>query len=537
MINCKRFISIILAFVLLLGGALAAYAGTSSWHIKEVGITIGIPDNYIVLSRDNLNSHANLLKALGLSASSMKQFMIQEGIFLECLSDDYTKEIVVASTSANLSNFCNLSDDYVIAQVSVFKEQYASSGIDLYKADVYQNDHAKYAICFMKGTSGYGMEYYTVYNGKAISITFNNYLGSFSTTDISKCKKIIDAIQFDNPPINAPMESRPSFLFTDKETGTTFTVPENWKETSFSKPHEGLDNMFSSTVDPVVSIMYGSTDIYPQSVEEDPSLKREDLDISKMTESEIEDFASNLSSYNPKTDSFKKVYYNGTEYLEINRAEKKNSYGMEIVVHTVVLATMRNGYSYVFAFGEADDSPYYSDFIKLMNTVDYAELTVQPTAESVTQAPTQQTSAPADNSGNNTSAKLKPGHLMIIGFIALLLAVIISAVIINANKKRKYRNFTDKQDVDKLTHNNKLSSGNEDVSNTTQLREENSNSKAEDVTAISAIQEVPKDDNNANGYSDKQSRQDEPKPRFCHKCGAKLLPDSDFCSYCGQRIN
>ena len=541
----KRIVAILLFILFLLCATITVYAGTSKRHIKEAGITIGIPDGYVILSRDNLDSHSSFLKDLDYSVSSMRQYMIQQSIYLDCIAEDFTKEIVVVAASANMTNFGNLSDDWVLAQVSVFKEQYANSGIDLYRTEVYENDQAKYAICFIKSTYEYGMEYYTIYNGMTISIKFHNYLGSFSTADINKCKKIIDAIQFDNPPINTPMEEMPTFQFADNETGTTFTMPENWKETSFSKPHDGLENMFVSTIDSVVAIMYGSTDIYPKSVAEDPSLKREDIDISDMTAEEIKDMFSNLSSYNPATDSFNSVYYNGTEYIEVKRVEKQMSYGMEVLVHTVALTTTHNGYVYVFAFCESDESPYYDDFIRMMNSVVYAAPIIQPTTETATSAPTQvpmqQTTLPENDSvtdsSSNNGKKLSTGHIMIIGCFSLLLAIIIPAVIINSIKKRKIRKNLGKKDSNETCYEKKGICTTETLPDTVQPESEKKYSGVAVTANNSLVPFAIESDDQVKDTSNLQQSEPVLKPLFCHKCGARLLPGSDFCSYCGQRIS
>ena len=498
----KRIVAILLFILFLLCATITVYAGTSKRHIKEAGITIGIPDGYVILSRDNLDSHSSFLKDLDYSVSSMRQYMIQQSIYLDCIAEDFTKEIVVVAASANMTNFGNLSDDWVLAQVSVFKEQYANSGIDLYRTEVYENDQAKYAICFIKSTYEYGMEYYTIYNGMTISIKFHNYLGSFSTADINKCKKIIDAIQFDNPPIN-------------------------------------------STIDSVVAIMYGSTDIYPESVAEDPSLKREDIDISDMTAEEIKDMFSNLSSYNPATDSFNSVYYNGTEYIEVKRVEKQMSYGMEVLVHTVALTTTHNGYVYVFAFCESDESPYYDDFIRMMNSVVYAAPIIQPTTETATSAPTQvpmqQTTLPENDSvtdsSSNNGKKLSTGHIMIIGCFSLLLAIIIPAVIINSIKKRKIRKNLGKKDSNETCYEKKGICTTETLPDTVQPESEKKYSGVAVTANNSLVPFAIESDDQVKDTSNLQQSEPVLKPLFCHKCGARLLPGSDFCSYCGQRIS
>ena len=374
----------------------------------------------------------------------MKANMVSQNMYLDCITEDYQMELTVcAIASDKISNFKHLSDTMTIAQFSGLKEQYKSNGIDLYKTEIYKNDQAKYAILYLKNTYGYSTAFYTVYNGICIIITFNNLFGSFSASDLSKCHIIIDSVRFDNDGNKPVAGTCPSFLYTDSETGTSFTLPDNWKEKAFSEPRTGLDVLFVSTVDSVVSIMYGSTDIYDEALADDPTLKREDIDISKMSEEDLHDFISGLSAINPNTDDFKRISYNGTEYLFVKCTQKTVSYGAEVEFEFISLCTIRDGYCYVFTFGESDDSLYYNDFITLMNSVRYADKGITVTTPPTTQAPAQQaTEKPVDSAGNGNKHEqgLKTGHILILATLAFIVFFIATLLIVNAVKKRKSKN-------------------------------------------------------------------------------------------------
>ena len=221
------------------------------------------------------------------------------------------------------------------------------------------------------------------------------------------------------------------------------------------------------------------------------------------------------------------------------------SYGMEVLVHTVALTTTHNGYVYVFAFCESDESPYYDDFIRMMNSVEYAAPIIQPTTETATsastQVPMQQTTLPeidsVTDSSSNNGKKLSTGHIMIIGCFSLLLAIIIPAVIINSIKKRKIRKNIGKKDSNETGYEKKGIYTTETFPDTVQPESEKKYSGVAVTANNSLVPFAIESDDQVKDTSNLQQSEPVLKPLFCHKCGARLLPGSDFCSYCGQRIS
>lgn len=158
------------------------------------------------------------------------------------------------------------------------------------------------------------------------------------------------------------------FVYTDVNTNTSFTVPEDWDQKDMSKPRKFIDAKFVSTIDNRFEIIYTSEDIYgdPSAQNEfGSSISREDINNSLFTKADFADiFGCDKSDVSMIT-------YGGVEYFFAETSASVNLYGVDISIPMVYLARCCNGNFYMFQFSGKTDSPYYDDFECLVSSVNY----------------------------------------------------------------------------------------------------------------------------------------------------------------------
>ena len=75
----------------------------NSVYIQELGVTVTLPDDYLVLYRD-MNDDDPVLQQLGLSADTLNNQLFSVNSYLDVLSSDYSKEISVYIDRVQLEN-------------------------------------------------------------------------------------------------------------------------------------------------------------------------------------------------------------------------------------------------------------------------------------------------------------------------------------------------------------------------------------------------------------------------------------------------
>ncbi len=402
----KRIISFVLLVLLfaapLMPTAVHA-AGGQLIDLPELGLEVTIPSDYFVITRDTPDSDP-IFSVLGLTKSALISQFESSDIYLNAISDSYNEEVVVTMTENSLNNFSLLSDTALDALASTVKNQYADYGLDVYKYEIYRHSQAKFVRLYFKDAANtvYGLQYYTVYDGKAMNFTMRSYEGSLSYRQETAIKTIVDSIKYDNaPPASDQGEDSDSFIYTDTDSGAAFTVPANWKQESLSTDREFIDVKFASAEDDGCTIIYGSTDMWDQmSASDKAGYTRSDLNNSAFTKSDIAEM------YGISADKISTVTYNGIEYFKCETNYTSDTYGIDITVTITQLVYIDNGWMYMFQFGGKSTHKLYSDFEDLLNSVQY----------------------PSDSTNSTTANSPKNNSYDILSRIAALVLLIVFCV-------------------------------------------------------------------------------------------------------------
>lgn len=345
-----------------------AFASSGTYTISELGLEITIPSEYRVITKDT-PANASIFSDLGTTKADLIKQFEETKVYLNAIPDTLDEEVVVTMDTNIIDNFSALSDTSLKMFASSWVNEYEKMGIGVKKYDIYQHSQAKFVRVYFEDTANSvnGLQYYTIYNGKAMNFTMRSYSGEITAKQEKTIKTIVDSVKYDTPPVEIPVGAETeAFVYTDVDTNTKFTVPANWYEKELSKDREFIDVKFVSSKEEGMSIMYGSTDLWGMlTPEEKIGSSRSDIENSAF---EISDIAT---LYGIDENLITKQVYNGKEHFQATVKQNTELYGATFTSEITMAIRIENGWGYSFQFTGTTDNEYFEDFQKLLNTVEY----------------------------------------------------------------------------------------------------------------------------------------------------------------------
>lgn len=368
----RRCMRIYMAIILALLLSTSAYAVNAvEYEFKELGLTVSMPSDFVVFTR-NISANDPNLGAYGLTKDGLSSLMAERNIYLNGWDEDVNQEIIITMIDSPLVDFNLYSDTTLTTMATSFESEYANMGVTVIKSEIYQHSQAKFLKIYSSqpngGSTAYGLQYYTVYNDKAINITMQSYSGQITSSQESTLKGVVDSAKFDTAPQTDETGFTPTkaFDYTDIKTQTTFTVPANWVETPLSEEREAIDVKFTSLEEDGMSILYGSFDIWGEmTASERSEYNRFDINNSIFTKSDIAD-ALELSVNDIST-----VKYAGNEYYTATITSNTESFGLSFSVTMTHMITVNNGYMYWFQFSGEKSNEFFDDFVSILSSLKY----------------------------------------------------------------------------------------------------------------------------------------------------------------------
>ncbi len=168
-------------------------------NFEELGMKIDIPEQYYDLKSgiDNNDSKITYYETvLRTTKDELKSQYEQGGIIYSGITNNLSKEIIISviENSRTKSDF-NLNS-LKEADVTQLQQELvsANSGMQKQEQEVYENNGIKYVYTSFKSGAKTLKQYYTIVNGKAITITLS---GEYSNIKNDELKTIVDTIKFD----------------------------------------------------------------------------------------------------------------------------------------------------------------------------------------------------------------------------------------------------------------------------------------------------------------------------------------------------
>lgn len=473
-----RIFAIALVFCfLILACPVCAVSGVT-YRLPDLELEVTIPSGYDVVTRDT-SASSPIFDRFPISAEDFLQSIKVNHIYLNAIPcDSVDEEIVVTMLEVNNIDLSSYSDNALLAISERMVDEFAAYGFSTTKYEVYYHQQTKFIKLYFNDINAtvHGVQYYTIYNGKGINFTLRSYNGRVSAKQEDVIQSVVDSVRFDIAPlIDEPEKDSPAFVYTDKNTGAKFTVPEGWKEKAMSNEREFIDAKFVSTKNADGAIIYASEDMWEQMLPyEKIGLSRKDVNNGYLSTADI------AQACGVTADKVSRVSYNGVLYYQVSAEVSADVYGTSVNTTMTYLIFLQNGYVYMFQFHGAADHILFSDFEQLVESVQYPDVADLPE----TTKPTQSTQTSTLSKDNEDEGSLI-GIVFFVGIIILVLVVLAVA-------------FLRKEGTEKPV------------------------SQHEETMRIPDVQ-------------NKLTKAKETKR--CTKCGQELPLESVFCHICGTRIN
>ena len=161
------------------------------YNISDINIKLDVNEDYIVLTRDNLNNNPDLEK-LNVTEEYMKTVMENNNIYLDIIKNDLSYEIlvVVPKTTPLFNNLSEATDEELSTlKNTIIKETGDNMPI------VYKNDYSYITVNYHDSNGYYNMNYYTVFNSRGYNIQLQKKT-AITDSDKSDLNEIVDSITF-----------------------------------------------------------------------------------------------------------------------------------------------------------------------------------------------------------------------------------------------------------------------------------------------------------------------------------------------------
>ena len=206
-------------------------AANQVYSVKELGINLSIPDNYIVITLDT-SSNSEIFNAIGKTKEEIVELYRSSNIFLNAISKTENEDFVVTATTSTISDFNNLSEDALKSVADTLTSQYTNNGINVIKNDIYLQGQVKFIRVLFSDSANsvYVLQYYTNYNNKAINLTLRSYSRSISAEKEALFKTIVDSLKIGTTYSGKDQQQNSTLKYSDKDTATSSIVTDDYQK-------------------------------------------------------------------------------------------------------------------------------------------------------------------------------------------------------------------------------------------------------------------------------------------------------------------
>lgn len=199
----KGIVAAILVLALCSAGVCAG--SMIEYEIADLDLSLELPAEYHYVFTRDMDGDDSSFVDLGMTKESLFE---NKSLYLEALTEDQNAEIIVTMTDTDWSqlyydfNELENSDLMEMAQVCLMDTDGAAN-MEITDCDVFEgNDQAKFlkanGVCANENNDGYAIQYVTVLNGNAYTITFNFDHRELSDEEITLTEDVVSSAVFHN---------------------------------------------------------------------------------------------------------------------------------------------------------------------------------------------------------------------------------------------------------------------------------------------------------------------------------------------------
>lgn len=217
----KKILIVVLTFLMIFNTCLYALAEDKSYEIKEAGITLSIPEEWVVFERivDEFDENLELVNS---SKEKLEEIFKERDIYLNAIMLPQNYEIVVNLNefkgSQEIFDFNTFSEKELnILGKKLLEDNFPEeTGVAYSGYEIYNHSQAKFIVFdIIKNVDGqeiYGKQYYTIINGQALYITLYSYIGEIEEDKANEINNIVNTIKFEE------VKEKPKAGFFSQET-------------------------------------------------------------------------------------------------------------------------------------------------------------------------------------------------------------------------------------------------------------------------------------------------------------------------------
>jgi len=344
----------------------------NTFYIDQVGMEISFPNDYITFSRD-IEEDDPWLSWLEISKDELLEVLDEAGAELLIYPPDGYSSVLLTIDDYNMDFLHTASKESQYEFLDVITDAYEDVDYTVLESELYEHEQVIFTkhTCTLDGN--YRIDYGTVIDGTYISLALESFYGEIISEEAAELQSIIDTIRFDDaPPKSTPAATTkalsPAFTYTDKNTGLSFAVPAGWTMQSVSGTGNLVHENFFSEQDDTTFFAFFIGDLYGQlSESEQESSHRSKFDNSLFSEEQFDELTSG------EADEVFTTTYGEKEYYGMTFSPGKSVLGIKYTKPANAFFHIENGYMYGFLFIGEEDSPLYTEFLKMLEGVVYPE--------------------------------------------------------------------------------------------------------------------------------------------------------------------
>ncbi|MEZ4357755.1 MAG: hypothetical protein R2876_03895 [Eubacteriales bacterium] len=201
----KKVFTVLITFFLIIGTFIPAAFASNSYDLDELYMSIDIPSDFMVFTKDISNDDPNLDK-IGMDKETLSQQFTENNIYLDAIKIDPSTQIIITMTENSGTNYIfdlSLYSDEEKKDLAEGEQQADTLnqvGAQYTGYDFYEHGQASF-ICFDIASSNSetalnSKQYFTIINGQAISIILYSYDGAVTSEQEDTLKSVVDSITF-----------------------------------------------------------------------------------------------------------------------------------------------------------------------------------------------------------------------------------------------------------------------------------------------------------------------------------------------------
>ena len=196
----KRIACVSLLICFLLWGAfsISALAASNTYDLEECGVSVSIPEEYIVVTRDVEEDDPNL-KILGFERDEMLSMMEEQNLYLDAVELSKGYELAIGVEPEEWDGLEGKTEETLQEYLDLLKKQNEKLGYGWILGEIYQSGEIKFLKNLITRDTDRGTEYYLQYygvkEGRAVRFAVISCVDEFRPEDIAEIEKIVDTIR------------------------------------------------------------------------------------------------------------------------------------------------------------------------------------------------------------------------------------------------------------------------------------------------------------------------------------------------------